>query len=96
MQYEIKGGSLPYVEVTLENGESIKCQGGGMSWKTPNMEMETKGGGLGKMLGKMFTGESLFHNIYTAKGGSGLIAFTSSFPGNILAVEIGPGKEIIC
>lgn len=96
MKYEIKGGSLPFVEVVLEAGESIKCQGGGMSWKSPNLEMDTKGGGLGKMFTKAFTGESLFHNVYTAVGGQGLISFASSFPGNIIAVEIQPGKEIIC
>lgn len=96
MKYEIKGGSLPFVEVVLEAGESIKCQGGGMSWKSPNIEMDTKGGGLGKMFTKAFTGESLFHNVYTAVGGQGLISFASSFPGNIIAVEIQPGKEIIC
>ena len=67
---------------------------GSMVWMSPNMEMETKGGGIGKMFSKAFSGESMFHNIYTAKG-NGMIAFGSSFPGKILAVEIGPGKDII-
>lgn len=87
---------MPVVEITLENGESVKCEGGSMSWMTPNLKMETSGGGLGKMFSKVITGESLFQNKYTATGGPGLIAFASSVPGNIIAVEIEPGKEIIC
>lgn len=96
MRYEIKGSPLPVVECTLEAGESIICEGGSMSWMSANMQMETSGGGIGKMFSKAISGEKLFHNKYTAMGSSGIIAFASSFPGNILAVEIAPGKEIIC
>ena len=96
MQYQILGGELPVVEVILEAGESIICENGAMSWMSPNMSMQTEGGGLKKMFSKAITGESMFHNVYTAQGQQGLIAFASSFPGNIIAVEIGPGKEIVC
>jgi uncharacterized protein (AIM24 family) len=64
---------------------------------TPNMHMETSSnGGIGKMLGRMVTKESLFQNNYTAMGGPGMIAFASSLPGEIMALEIGPGKEYVC
>ena len=96
MNYTIKGNTLPYVEVTLNEGESIKCEGGSMSWMSPNLKMETKGGGIGKMFSKAFTGESIFHNKYTCTSGTGMIAFASSFPGQIMALNIEPGKEIIC
>ena len=96
MRYEIKGSPLPVVECTLEAGESIICEGGSMSWMSANMQMETSGGGIGKMFSKAISGEKLFHNKYTATGSSGIIAFASSFPGNLLAVEIAPGKEIVC
>jgi len=67
-----------------------------MSWMSPNMSMETTtNGGLGKAFGRMFAGESIFQNIYTAQGGNGMIAFASSFPGSIRAFEIEPGKEMI-
>ena len=62
---------------------------------SPNMRMETVGGGLGKMFGRAFSGESMFQNHYTAVG-NGLIAFASSFPGSIKAFEITPGNELIC
>ena len=96
MQYEIKGAPMPVVECILEPGESLKCEGGSMSWMTANMKMETSGGGIGKMFSKALSGEKLFQNIYTATGGRGLIAFAATFPGNIIAVEIQPGRDIIC
>ncbi len=94
MRYEIKGGSFPVVVCHLENGERMITEKGSMVWMTPNMQMETRGGGLGKMFAKAFSGESMFQNIYTAKG-RGMITFGSSFPGRIKAVEIGPGREMI-
>ena len=96
MKYEIKGTPLPVVECTLEAGESINCEGGAMSWMSANMKMYTSGGGLGKMFSKAFSGEKMFTNTYTAEGGEGVLAMASSFPGEILAFEIQPGKEIIC
>ena len=96
MNYEIKGETLPYVEITLQQGESIKCEGGSMCWMSPNLKMDTHGGGIGKMFSKVISGESMFHNTYTCESGSGLIAFPSSFPGKIIALNIEPGKEIIC
>ena len=95
MRYEIKGGDFPVVICTLENGETMITEKGSMSWMSPNMQMETHGGGLGKMFSKAFSGESMFQNHYTARGGEGMIAFCSSFPGQIKAVQIGPGQEMI-
>ena len=95
MQYEIKGGSFPVVICTLENGETMITEKGSMSWMSPNMQMETHGGGLGKMFSKAFSGESMFQNHYTARGGTGMIAFCSSFPGQVKAVNISPGQEMI-
>ena len=95
MRYEIKGGDFPVVICTLENGETMITEKGSMSWMSPNMQMETHGGGLGKMFSKAFSGESMFQNHYTARGGEGMIAFCSSFPGQIKAVRIAPGQEMI-
>ena len=68
---------------------------GSMVWMTPNMEMQTSAGGLGKAFGRMFSGESIFQNTYTAQGGPGMIAFASSFPGSIRAVEITPDRPVV-
>ncbi len=95
MRYEIKGGNFPVVVCNLENGEQMITEKGSMVWMSPNMQMETHGGGLGRMFSKAFSGESMFQNTYTAKGGPGMIAFGSSFPGQIKAISIAPGQEMI-
>lgn len=95
MQYRILGEPLPVVECQLAMGETMITEKGAMSWMTPNMKMETVGGGVGKMFGRMFSGEAMFQNRYTAIGGNGMIAFASSFPGSIRAFNIAPGQEMI-
>ena len=94
MRYEILGGSFPVVVCHLEHGEQMVTEKGSMVWMTPNMQMETKGGGLGKMFSKALSGESIFQNIYTATG-TGMIAFGSSFPGQIKAIQVAPGQDMI-
>ena len=96
MKYTIVGEPLPAVICDIDAGETLITESGAMSWMTPNMKMETtSNGGIGKALGRMFSGDTLFQNRYTAQGGSGQIAFASSFPGSIKAFDIAPGKEII-
>ena len=96
MQYHIVGEPLPAVICDVEAGETLITESGAMSWMTQNMKMETtSNGGIGKALGRMFSGETMFQNRYTAQGGPGQIAFASSFPGSIKAVEIAPGKELV-
>ena len=94
MRYDIKGGTFPVVVCQLENGEKMITEKGSMVWMSPNIQMSTQGGGLGKMFSKAFSGESMFQNIYTANG-NGMIAFGSSFPGTVKAVEISPSNEMI-
>lgn len=95
MQYELKGGAFPVVVCRLNSGESMITEKGSMVWMTPNMEMTTTGGGgIGKMFSKALTGESMFQNIYTARG-EGMITFGSSFPGQILPLEVTPRKSFI-
>lgn len=96
MQYQILGDTLPVVICNLEVGEQMITERGSMAWMSPNMKMDTStNGGLGKAFGRMFSGEALFQNIFTAQGGPGQIAFASSFPGSIKAFQINPGEEYI-
>lgn len=95
MTYSIEGEPLPVVICSLENDETMITEKGAMSWMSPNMQMETtSNGGFGKMVGRAFSGESMFQNRYTSKNGKGMIAFASSFPGCIRAFNISPGQEI--
>lgn len=96
MRYEIYGEPLPVVTCHVSAGETLITERGSMSWMSPNMKMETStNGGIGKALGRMFSGDSIFQNRYTAMGGEGMITFASSFPGSIRALEIAPGNGII-
>lgn len=97
MRYEIKGTPFPVAVCYLENGEQMITEGGGMSWMSPNMEMgTTTNGGIGKAIGRMFSNDKIFQNRYTCRGGNGMIAFASCFPGDIKAIEVNPGDEYIC
>lgn len=95
MNYSIEGAPLPVVILSLDANETVITEKGAMSWMSPNMQMETSGGGVGKMFSRAFSGESMFVNHYTAAGGPGTLACASSFPGEIRAFEIGPGQEIV-
>ena len=95
MEYRILGQPFCAVEVKLEAGESMNCQKGAMAWMTSNMVMETKGGGLGKMFSRAFSGEAMFMNTYRAEKQPGLISFAMTAPGTILPVQITPSRSII-
>ena len=97
MEYEIKGGSFPIVECKLRQGESMITQSGSMCWMDSNIEMETSSnGGLKKVVGRLFTNEKLFQNIYTAKKDEAKISFGTSVPGAIAAIKLENGKSIVC
>ena len=96
IRYDIEGGNLPVVICYPRAGESLCTERGAMSWMSPNMLMQTNtGGGMRKVFGRMFSGESIFLNEYTAEGGDGMIAFASSFPGSIIPYHVTPGNSII-
>lgn len=94
MKYTVSQSSFPTVTCELQRGEKMITEKGSMLWMSPGIRMETTGGGIGKMFSKMFSGESMFQNIYTAEQDS-TITFGSSFPGTIKAIEIGPVNEMI-
>lgn len=95
MEYEIKGAPFPVVLCQLNKGEVMLSDSGAMAWMDPCMEMSTtSNGGIGKAFGRMFSGETMFLNSYTANA-DGKIAFASSFPGEIRKYDIEPGKEIV-
>lgn len=90
MRYEIIGKTVPVVEVTLNRGESMYSQRGGMSWQTEGVNMTTNArGGVMKSLGRMFTGESIFMNTYTAGVDGAKVAFATTVPGDIVPINVG-------
>jgi uncharacterized protein (TIGR00266 family) len=96
LKYQLIGTTLPAVTVELQPGQTVYSESGGMAWMSANVKMDTKAaGGLGKMIGRMFTGESLFLVDYTCAGGTGVVAFASEFPGKIVPIDLAAGQEII-
>lgn len=96
MQYRIFGENLPALTLTMETGERVFTQSGGMTWMSDGFSMETNmRGGVMKSLGRMFAGESIFMATYTAGRPGAEITFSSSFPGSILPLALG-GREYIC
>ncbi len=97
MEYEIKGGSFPIVECTLKKGESMITQSGSMCWMDKTITMKTStNGGIGKVVGRLFTNEKLFQNIYTSQEDNSKISFGTCVPGAIMAIKLTEGKSIIC
>lgn len=96
MHYKVFGSPMPAVTLTMEQGESIYTQSGGMTWMSEGISMETnmKGGFL-KGIGRMFAGESLFMATYTAQRPGVEITLAASFPGEVKVLEVGNGREYI-
>ena len=96
MEYEIKGTVMPALEVTLQQGESIYTESGGMAWMSDGINMQTSSrGGVGKMLGRALAGESLFLTTYTCEAPQATIVFTPEAPGHIIPVPLQAGYSII-
>ena len=96
MEFEILGGQLPYVVCKMKAGEKMVSESGGLHWKTPGIGMETtmKGGLLGGLT-RSLQGESAFLNIFTSSKDNDEIAFSSSFPGQIVHFKLEAGQFII-
>ena len=88
MKYEIIGNIVPAVEFTLNNGDSIYTQKGGMIWHSEGIDMSTNTkGGIRKGLGRVFSGDSFFMNTYTATCDGATIAFASTVPGKLVVLN---------
>lgn len=98
MQYKIIGNTMPAVEVLFDApGESMYTQSGGMAWMSEGISMDTNmKGGLGKSIGRMFSGESLFMATYKAERAGSMIAFASTVAGEIYPADIGACGGLIC
>ncbi len=96
LKYQLVGTTLPAAVLELHPGQVVYAESGGMSWMSANVKMETtSGGGFGKMIGRMFSGESLFMVEFSVKSGQGIAAFASEFPGKIIPLDLGQGQSIV-
>ena len=98
MQYRIIGDTMPAVEVLFDApGESMYTQSGGMAWMSEGITMDSNmKGGLGKSIGRMFSGESLLMATYKAERAGSMVAFASTVAGEVLPVDVGANGGMIC
>lgn len=100
MKVEVKGTTLPVLEVVLEAGEEVISTHGELSWMTTNIQMSqttSTGGGGGLMAGlkRVLGGGGLFLTRYAAAGGEGMVSFAAKMPGRIFPVEVAPGAGFL-
>jgi uncharacterized protein (TIGR00266 family) len=97
MEYKVIGTTLQAVILELDPGETVYSESGGMAWMSSNITMHTsgRGGGLGGVLKRAVSGESLFLVEYTSQGSQGFVAFASDFPGKIIPVNLAQGQQMI-
>ena len=89
MNYKIIGQTVPVVEMTLNKGETVYTQSGGMAYQTEGISMSTNArGGLMKGSGRMFAGESMFMANYTAEKDGAMVAFATTVPGTVIPVDL--------
>ena len=97
MQAEIKGTTMPVLEVTVQPGEQLISTHGELSWMTANMQMSqtTGSGSFMKGLKRMMGGGGIFLTRYEPSGGPGMVAFAAKLPGHIVPVDISPGNSYL-
>ena len=80
--FTIKGRpDYSFLEVEIPANETIKVEASSMATMDTNLRMKTKmRGGLGRL----FTGESIFINEFTAEGGVGEIGIAPALPGDLV------------
>lgn len=97
MQFEINGTTMQTLEITLNQGEKIFSESGGMAWMRGDIDMDTNTrGGLLSGLGRALAGESLFLTTFTARQSGALLAFGPEAPGKVLPFRLASGNAIIC
>ncbi|HYZ54968.1 MAG TPA: AIM24 family protein [Streptosporangiaceae bacterium] len=97
MQAEIKGTTMPVLEVTVQPGEQLISTHGELSWMTANIRMSQTMGGGGFMRGlkRALGGGGIFLTRFEAVGGAGMIAFAAKIPGHIVPIDVTPGQAFL-
>ena len=89
MNYKIVGQTVPVVEMTLNKGETVYTQSGGMAYQTEGIDMKSNArGGILKGIGRMFAGESMFMANYTAEKDGAVVAFATTVPGTVIPIDL--------
>lgn len=80
-----------FVTIKLPKGKTLKVEASSMATMDTTIKMKTKmAGGFGRL----FTGENLFINEFTAENGPGEIAIAPNSPGDMEHVYLEEGESI--
>lgn len=80
-----------FLTVKVPAGKTLKVEASSMASMGSNMKMKTKmAGGFGRI----FTGENLFINEFTAENGASEICIAPNYPGDMEHIFLEDGKEI--
>ena len=94
MEYKILGDDFQILNVNLVPGEKILAEAGQMIYASGNVELTPRAtGGVGGMLKRALTGESLFLTEFQANKGEGIVAFGKQL-GKIIPLKLDEGKTI--
>lgn len=111
IDYTIYGDDMQYVEIELDQSETVVAEAGSMMMMDPSIQMETifgdgsKQGNSGGFMDKLFsagkrvlTGESLFMTAFTNAGvRREKVYFAAPYPGKILPMDLSKlGGKLIC
>ena len=101
MQYEIKGGTAPVLQVALTPGDRVVAESGELAWLHGPVQLETstsggmkKGGFLGAVQ-RAISGGTFFMTSYSVDAGQGTVTFAAKAPGEIRMVELADGREYV-
>jgi uncharacterized protein (TIGR00266 family) len=97
MQSRITGTTMPVLEVGLEPGDILVAPPGELSWMTANVQMRTTTAtagarGLWGAITRAVSGGGLFMTEFATAGGQGAVAFAAKVPGQIMPIEVQPGR----
>lgn len=109
IDFRLIGGEMQAVVITLDPGEQVIAEAGGMLYMTDGIEMQTSmeaGGGenkgffgkLFKAAGRVVTGESFFITTFSNNGQKRAdVAFGAPYPGKIVPISLAEyGGELLC
>lgn len=95
MQAEVKGTTMPVLEIRLDPGEHVVSTHGGLAWmKAVEMSQTTKigKGGLMRGLKRVLGSDGILLTKYEAHKQPAMVAFASKVPGSIVALQVGDGQ----
>ena len=100
MDHRVIGTTMPVLEIMLQPGETIVAEPGELSWISGSVSLRTStmgagAKGLAGVLKRAFAGGGLFMTEYSSQGGPGMVAFATKLPGQIMPVDIAPGKSFL-